>query len=227
MQRYASKLGSCLLNMSTNEDGTASTQLTKQLSELTSLMICMAQGNPKVALKHGLADFYSKQEDQADPNRRKDAFFVDLLVSHWWLSSHCTALRAVCYDPFASAMVGHSAMANDVEHMASCHNVPVIVQSEGIIVYKCMTSVYHVDTIWSCRPAATYRRTSIDTDQQTEAVATICIWQGTQSASRGKAHVLRHMTEHTAIITYRCTALNPQVTCELKMPLTVLLTDTL
>lgn len=42
-------------------------------------MIAMAQGNPKVALKHGLADFYGKQED-VNPNRRNQSFFVDLLV---------------------------------------------------------------------------------------------------------------------------------------------------
>ncbi|KAL0025899.1 hypothetical protein WJX77_000508 [Trebouxia sp. C0004] len=80
---YANKLGSCLLNMRTNADGIASTQLAKHLSDLTSLMICMAQGNPKTALKHGLADFYNDQEDQteANPNLCKDVFFVNLLAA--------------------------------------------------------------------------------------------------------------------------------------------------
>lgn len=166
LQKYANKLGCCLLNMCADEDGAASTQLPKYLSELTSLMICMAQGNPKVALKHGLADFYNKQEDEADPNRRKDVFFVDLLVSHCWLSSHCIATCAV------------------------------------------MTSACHVDVIWSCRPAATYRQARIDRKRQTEVVATICIWRSTQSASHSKTHVPRHRIGHIVIITHRCILLN-------------------
>ena len=81
MQRYANKLGSCLLEMCEDTNCPASRQLAKWVSEVTSLMVCMAQGNPNVALKHGLADFTSTTHiNPADPTHRQDAFFVDLVV---------------------------------------------------------------------------------------------------------------------------------------------------
>ena len=82
VQRYASKLGACLLETSEDANNPANRQLTLWVSEVTSVMICMAQGNPKLALKHGLADFTNNsQSQQAEPSFRPDAFFVDLLVS--------------------------------------------------------------------------------------------------------------------------------------------------
>lgn len=83
LQRYANKLGSLLLETYEDADSPANRQLAKWVSEVTSLMICMAQGNPKVALKHGLADFTSskQQHEPADSTHRQDAFFVDLVVS--------------------------------------------------------------------------------------------------------------------------------------------------
>ncbi|DBA72014.1 hypothetical protein WJX79_004288 [Trebouxia sp. C0005] len=80
--RYANKLGSCLLETSEDVNSPANRQLAKWVSEVTSLMVCMAQGNPKVALKHGLADFTSSTHaNQADPTHRQDAFFLDLMVA--------------------------------------------------------------------------------------------------------------------------------------------------
>ncbi len=82
MQRYANKLGSCLLETSEDINSPANRQLAKWVSEVTSLMVCMAQGNPKVALKHGLADFTNTTHiNPADPTHRQDAFFLDLVVS--------------------------------------------------------------------------------------------------------------------------------------------------
>ena len=80
LQRYANKLGTCLLEISDNDDNPANSQLTKWVCEATSLMVCMAQGNPKLALKHGLADFTSTQP-KPQPAHRQDVFYVDLLVS--------------------------------------------------------------------------------------------------------------------------------------------------
>lgn len=81
--RYANKLGSLLLETYEDTDSPANRQLAKWVSEVTSLMICMAQGNPKIALKHGLADFTSsnKQQHPADSTHRQDAFFVDLVMA--------------------------------------------------------------------------------------------------------------------------------------------------
>ncbi|DBB02719.1 TPA: hypothetical protein ACH3X3_011664 [Trebouxia sp. C0006] len=80
--RYANKLGSCLLETSEDINSPANQQLAKWVSEVTSLMVCMAQGNPKVALKHGLADFTSSTHvNQADLTHRQDAFFLDLVVA--------------------------------------------------------------------------------------------------------------------------------------------------
>lgn len=88
MQRYANKLGSCLLETSEDINSPANQQLAKWVSEVTSLMVCMAQGNPKVALKHGLADFTSSTHvNQADLTHRQDAFFLDLVVSSLHLRS--------------------------------------------------------------------------------------------------------------------------------------------
>ncbi len=88
MQRYANKLGSCLLETSEDINSPANQQLAKWVSEVTSLMVCMAQGNPKVALKHGLADFTSTTHiNPTDPTHRQDAFFVDLVVSSLHLCS--------------------------------------------------------------------------------------------------------------------------------------------
>ena len=88
VQRYANKLGSCLLETSEDINSPANQQLAKWVSEVTSLMVCMAQGNPKVALKHGLADFTSSTHvNQADLTHRQDAFFLDLVVSSLHLRS--------------------------------------------------------------------------------------------------------------------------------------------
>lgn len=61
-------------------------------------MIAMAQGNPRIALKLGLADFYSKQEDV--DLRRNQSFFVDLLVrllnSTLWAKSASICLLSGC-----------------------------------------------------------------------------------------------------------------------------------
>ncbi len=81
-------LGSCLLETSEDINSPANQQLAKWVSEVTSLMVCMAQGNPKVALKHGLADFTSSTHvNQADLTHRQDAFFLDLVVSSLHLRS--------------------------------------------------------------------------------------------------------------------------------------------
>lgn len=118
MQRYANKLGSCLLETSEDIDSPADRQLAKWVSEVTSLMVCMAQGNPKVALKHGLADFTSStQVNQADPTHRQDAFFVDLLVSvlHLRLTTLQSHVIQTCFWQYANkathrkpgSLVGH------------------------------------------------------------------------------------------------------------------------
>ena len=45
-------------------------------------MVCMAHGNPRLALKIGLADFTSNHQEQgAELSPRQEPFFVDLLVS--------------------------------------------------------------------------------------------------------------------------------------------------
>ena len=81
MQRYANKLGNCLLEMSDDDSNPANRQLTKWVCEVTSVMVFMAQGNPKLALKHGLADFTSAKVNSAElPPHRQDVFLGDLLV---------------------------------------------------------------------------------------------------------------------------------------------------
>ncbi len=105
MQRYANKLGSCLLETSEDITSPANRQLAKWVSEVTSLMVCMAQGNPKVALKHGLADFTSSTHiNPADPTHRQDAFFLDLVVSSLHLRSTPSRSRAVSFRPASGNM---------------------------------------------------------------------------------------------------------------------------
>ena len=111
MQRYANKLGSCLLETCEDINSPANRQLAKWVSEVTSLMVCMAQGNPKVALKHGLADFTSSTHvNQADPTHRQDAFFVDLVVSPLHLRS--TPSRATSARPASGNMPTWSQIAS-------------------------------------------------------------------------------------------------------------------
>ena len=105
VQRYANKLGSCLLETSEDITSPANRQLAKWVSEVTSLMVCMAQGNPKVALKHGLADFTSSTHiNPADPTHRQDAFFLDLVVSSLHLRSTPSRSRAVSFRPASGNM---------------------------------------------------------------------------------------------------------------------------
>ena len=105
VQRYANKLGSCLLETSEDVNSPANRQLAKWVSEVTSLMVCMAQGNPKVALKHGLADFTSSTHaNQADPTHRQDAFFLDLMVSSLHLCSSMSRSRSMSSRPASGNM---------------------------------------------------------------------------------------------------------------------------
>ena len=97
MQRYASKLGTCLLEASEDGSNPAGRQLVQWVSEATSLMVCMAHGNPRLALKIGLADFTSNHQEQgAELSPRQEPFFVDLLVS---LHQHKLAIG--CCDPIS------------------------------------------------------------------------------------------------------------------------------
>ena len=77
MQLYARKLGACLLEMSDSESCSASQDLHRWITELTSLMVCVSLGNPK-----GLKAFHSASMDGSAASVRQlpDSFYEDLLV---------------------------------------------------------------------------------------------------------------------------------------------------
>lgn len=193
MQTYARKLGTCLLEMSDNENSSAAEDMHRWITELTSLTICVSLGNPK-----GLKAFHSASMDgsSATVNQLPDSFYEDLLVG-----SHFMSVVRSQHAPHNSNMLV----------ISNCRNCGVITLS--LRVCKVLQRLAKMSCLCACIGGSglTYGQSLLPASRAKSS------WRHrTWCCSTMCGHVIHHTSEHDRCAT--CLPHLTEVTANYRMP---------